>query len=209
VEVSIAQRRGGPASPASIASALADSFMVVPFNVWYHSLQRIAAQLQPSDRLKLQQVRHTRSVPTITLQRNTYNAACSCRSRAGLLCSHSDALVANDNFSARYDLDRFQGNFSHPEHALAGQSYVGKIIVLNTAKGGVATAWMLYEMVSRGMAPAALLLNTANTILAQGAALANLPLCDRFEAGDITTLINTGDTVQVDPQHGVVTITSR
>jgi len=117
-----------------------------------------------------------------------------------------EALVARDNFSARYDLDRVKGIFSRPDHALAGQSYVDKILVLNTAKGGVATAWMLYEMVSRNMAPKALLFNSANTILAQGAALAQMALCDRFEAGDITTLIKTGDTIIVDPEHGEVTI---
>ena len=117
-----------------------------------------------------------------------------------------DALVASDNFSARYDLDRLQGVFSRPDHELAGQSYVDKILVVNTAKGGVATAWMLYEMVSRGMAPKGLLFNTANTILAQGAALAQLPLCDRFEAGDVTTLIKTGDKLIVDPRRGEVTI---
>lgn len=117
-----------------------------------------------------------------------------------------EALVANDNFSARYDLDRIKGVFSRPEHALAGQSYVDKIVVVNTAKGGVATAWMLYEMVSRGMAPRALLMNTANTILAQGAALADMALCDRFEDGDITNLIQTGDQLIVDPQAGQVVI---
>lgn len=117
-----------------------------------------------------------------------------------------EALVARDNFSARYDLDRVKGIFSRPDHALAGQSYVDKILVLNTAKGGVATAWMLYEMVSRNMAPKALLFNSANTILAQGAALAQMALCDRFEAGDVTTLIKTGNTIIVDPEHGEVTI---
>lgn len=120
-----------------------------------------------------------------------------------------EALVASDNFSARYDLDRIKGIFSRPEHALAGQSYVDKILVLNTAKGGVATAWMLYEMASRGMAPKALLLNTANTILAQGAALAEMPLCDRFAEGDVTKLVKTGDAIVVDPQNGEVTITNR
>ena len=119
------------------------------------------------------------------------------------------ALVANDNFSARYDLDRIKGVFSRPEHVLAGQSYVDRIVVVNTAKGGVATAWMLYEMVSRGMAPKALLLNTANTILAQGAALANLAMCDRFEAGDVTSLIQTDDDVLVDPDNGCVTVLNR
>ena len=117
-----------------------------------------------------------------------------------------EALVAKDNFSARYDLDRIKGVFSRPQHALAGQSYINKILVLNTAKGGVATAWMLYEMVSRGMAPKAILLNAANTILAQGAALAEMPLCDRFEEGDITDLIKTGEQLIVDPKAGLVTI---
>ena len=120
-----------------------------------------------------------------------------------------EALVANDNFSARYDLDRLQGIFSRPDHALAGQSYVDRILVVNTAKGGVASAWMLHEMVSRGMAPKALLFNAANTILAQGAALAAMALCDRFEAGDVTALIETGDTLIVDPERGEVTITNR
>ncbi len=117
-----------------------------------------------------------------------------------------EAMVANDNFSARYDLDRIRGVFSRPEHALAGQSYVDKILVLNTAKGGVATAWMLYEMKSRGIAPMALLLNSANSILAQGAALANMTLCDRFDAGDVTQLIATADRVRVDPEAGEVTM---
>ena len=120
-----------------------------------------------------------------------------------------DALVADDNFSARYDLDRIKGVFSRPGHVLAGQSYHNRILVMNTAKGGVATAWMLYEMRSRGVAPLALLFNRANTILAQGAALAGLTLCDRFEDGDVTRLIRTGDRLSVDPQAGLVAIIAR
>lgn len=119
------------------------------------------------------------------------------------------ALVADDNFSARYDLDRLKGIFSRPQHKLAGQSYVDVILVLNTAKGGVATAWMLHEMGSRSMAPKAILLNSTNTIVAQGAALANLTLCDRFEAGDVTRLIVTGDELIVNPDQGLVTICNR
>ena len=117
-----------------------------------------------------------------------------------------EALVASDNFSARYDLDRIKGMFSRPQHALAGQSYYDKILVLNTAKGGVATAWMLHEMTSRGITPKAILFNQANTILAQGAALANMAMCDRFEDGDVTTLIKTGDRVTVKPSKGIVVI---
>lgn len=120
-----------------------------------------------------------------------------------------EALVADDNFSARYDLDRIKGVFSRPQHALAGQSYKDKILVFNTAKGGVASAWMLHEMVSRGIAPKAILFNTANTILAQGAALAGMAMCDRFEDGDVTKLIKTGDTLKVMPSEGRVLVTAR
>ncbi len=116
-----------------------------------------------------------------------------------------EALVADDNFSARYDLDRIAGVFSRPSHKLYGQSYVGKVLVLNAAKGGVATAWMLREMAARGLAPKALLLNFANPIMAQGAAFAGLPLIDRFEQ-DITAAIRTGDRVSVDPAAGTVTV---
>ncbi len=115
------------------------------------------------------------------------------------------ALVARDDFSARYDLDRIAGVFSRPVHKLYGESYVGRILVLNTAKGGVATAWMLHEMKARDMAPAALLLNAANPIMAQGAALAELAFVDRFET-DITVAIRTGDKVSVDPAAGTVTV---
>jgi uncharacterized protein len=119
------------------------------------------------------------------------------------------ALVARDNFSARYDLDRIKGTFSRPTHELYGQTYVGKVLVLMTAKGGVASAWMLHEMVARGLVPRAILFDRANTILAQGAAFADLALVDRFEAGCPTTLIRTGDELRVEPDKGLVTILNR
>ncbi len=119
------------------------------------------------------------------------------------------ALVARDNFSARYDLDRNRGIFSRPGHVLAGRSYRDMILVMNTVKGGVATAWMLYAMKQGGVCPRAFLFNTANAIMAQGAALADLALCDRFAGGDITELVRDGDYLVVDPARGLVQVTNR
>jgi uncharacterized protein len=110
------------------------------------------------------------------------------------------ALVANDGFSARYDLDRIKGTFSRPAHKLAGQSYVGKILVLDTAKGGVATAWMLHEMKSRGIVPLAIVLNTVNPILAQGAALGDMAMLAGFDE-NITAAVPDGAEVEVNPQE--------
>ena len=109
-----------------------------------------------------------------------------------------EALVAKDGFSARYDLDRIKGVFSRPTHKLAGQSYVGRILVLDTAKGGVASSWMLHEMRTRGVVPLALVLNSVNPILAQGAAFGDLTLLAGFDA-DITARVPNGATVEIDP----------
>jgi predicted aconitase with swiveling domain len=110
------------------------------------------------------------------------------------------ALVADDGFSARYDLDRIKGTFSRPAHKLAGQSYVGKILVLDTAKGGVATAWMLHEMKSRGMVPLAIVLNTVNPILAQGAALGEVAMLAGFDE-NITAAVPDEADVEVNPRE--------
>jgi predicted aconitase with swiveling domain len=115
------------------------------------------------------------------------------------------ALVARDGFSARYDLDRISGTFSRPDHKLAGQSYVGKILVLDTAKGGVASAWMLNEMRSRSVVPLALVFNSVNPILVQGAALAGLPMLAGFDE-DITAAVPHGSEVEVNPSGCVLTV---
>jgi len=115
------------------------------------------------------------------------------------------ALVANDGFSARYDLDRIRGVFSRPTHKLAGESYAGRVLVLDTAKGGVASAWMLYEMASRGVVPLALVFNSVNPIMAQGAALAGLPMLAGFDC-DITAQLGSGEPVEIDPANRLLKV---
>jgi predicted aconitase with swiveling domain len=109
-----------------------------------------------------------------------------------------EALVAKDGFSARYDLDRLAGVFSRPAHKLAGESYVGRILVLDTAKGGVASAWMLHEMRSRGKVPLALVFNSVNPILAQGAAFGDIAMLAGFDE-DVTSAVPSGARVEIDP----------
>jgi len=110
------------------------------------------------------------------------------------------ALVAKDGFSARYDLDRTRGVFSRPTHKLVGQSYRDRILVLDAAKGGVASAWMLHEMKARGMTPLALVFNAVNPIMAQGVALADLTMLAGFD-GDITCIVASGARVELIPEQ--------
>jgi len=117
----------------------------------------------------------------------------------------AEALVCDDNFSARYDVNRRTGVFSRESHALYGVSLVGKVCVFNTAKGGVATAWALLDMKRRGIAPAALLFRTTNPIMVQGAVLAEIPIMDRLEP-DPLAAIKTGDRVRVQAHAGIVEV---
>ena len=88
--------------------------------------------------------------------------------------------------------------FRAPSTSSRVESYVGRVLVLDAAKGGVATAWMLHEMNARGVVPAALVLNAVNPIMVQGAALAGFTMISGF-ALDITHAIPNGAWVEVDP----------
>jgi predicted aconitase with swiveling domain len=68
---------------------------------------------------------------------------------------------------------------------------------------------MLHEMKSRGVVPLALVFNRVNPILAQGAAFGDVTMVDRFEAGDVTDLIQIGDILRIDPAAGTVEILNR
>ena len=118
------------------------------------------------------------------------------------------ALAAVDDFSARYDLDRIQGVFSRPTHKLYSKDYRDRILVLNTAKGGVASAWMLRHMRESGVSPLAYVFNSVNPILAQGAAFGDIPMVDRFEC-DVTRMIRTEDELLVEPSVGRVIVLNR
>ncbi len=110
------------------------------------------------------------------------------------------ALVAKDGFSARYDLDRTHGVFCRPGHKLVGESYRDRILVLDAAKGGVASAWMLREMKARGITPLALVFNSVNPIMAQGAALADLTMLAGFDC-DITSMLASGARLELIPEQ--------
>ncbi|MGE3271219.1 MAG: DUF126 domain-containing protein [Chloroflexota bacterium] len=119
-----------------------------------------------------------------------------------------EALVSQHGFSARYDLNRKTGVFSRESHDLYGESIIGKVLLHPTAKGGVATAWAFLDMREHGTAPLGIIFQLSNPILAQGAALANIPLMDRLEP-DPYSVVETGDWLIVDPPAGEVRVRKR
>lgn len=70
--------------------------------------------------------------------------------------------------------------------------------MLDTAKGDVATAWMLHEMKTCGLCSVAIVLNSVNPILARCAALAGVTLMSGFDI-DITQAVKSSDRLLLDP----------
>src|SRR6266849_422456 len=66
-----------------------------------------------------------------------------------------EALVSEEGFSPRYDLDRWSGLITRPGHRLEGASIVDKVCFFPTAKGGIAAGWAFYDIKWKKIAPKA------------------------------------------------------
>jgi uncharacterized protein len=64
---------------------------------------------------------------------------------------------------------------------------------------------MLYEMKSRNLCPKAIIFNTVNPILAQGAAQAGIIMLAGFDV-DITAAIAHGSSLRIDPASRTVQV---
>ena len=116
-----------------------------------------------------------------------------------------EALVSSEGFSARYDLDHTSGVISREAHELYGQSLVGKVLVVSTAKGGTATGWRLLDLVARGTAPAALVFRRTNPVMVQGAVMAGIAIMHRLDP-DPVEAIQSGDRVRLEPAEGLIEV---
>ena len=115
------------------------------------------------------------------------------------------AIVSQQGFNARYDLNRVSGVFSRPEHDHFGASPAGKIFFFSTPKGGIATSWALLDLQNRSLAPIGLVCRRANPVVAQGAALAGMALLDRLDP-DPLVHVQTGQWVRLTPASGLLEV---
>jgi predicted aconitase with swiveling domain len=128
------------------------------------------------------------------------------RFRAGRATGPSvtgEALVSNDDFSVRYDVDGETGTITRQSHDLYGSNIADKVLIFRRSKGGVATAWALFALKRRGLAPQALVCDVANPVFVQGAVLAGIPIMDAFTRTPRTS-VRTGDRVRVDTKARVL-----
>lgn len=109
-------------------------------------------------------------------------------------------VVFREGFSPRYDLDRTSGVISRRGHSAEGQSIKDKILVIPTAKGGVAGGWAFRDLACKGFAPRAFVFGKLNPVMVQGAVFAGIPITEGWRP-DALTMLRTGDMVRIDPEH--------
>ena len=119
--------------------------------------------------------------------------------------AEGEALVSDQGFSPRYDIDRWTGLITKPGQKLEGTSICDKICVIPTAKGGIAAGWAFDDIKWKQIAPKALIFGVTNSVMVQGAVLADITItegCDRHPR----EVVNTGDWVPINPERKVIEI---
>ena len=114
-----------------------------------------------------------------------------------------EALVSQQGFGVRYDLDPATAIISNRDHDLFSQSITGKVLVFAAPKGGIAASWTLADLRQRGLAPAAIIFERASPIFVQGALFAGLTLMHAF-AEPACRVLSSGQRVILQPAAGRV-----
>jgi len=109
-----------------------------------------------------------------------------------------EALVSEEGFSPRYDLDRWSGFITRPGHRLEGASIKDKVCFFPTAKGGIAAGWAFHDLQWKKIAPKAFAFGVTNPVMVQGAVFAGITITEGWMPHPREVLA-TSDWVRVDP----------
>jgi predicted aconitase with swiveling domain len=87
-------------------------------------------------------------------------------------------------------------------HPLRGERISGKVLAFAHGKGSTVGSYILYALKMNGLAPAAIINEEAEPIVALGAIMAGIPMVDRPKVP--LGRLKSGTTVTVDGDHGEV-----
>lgn len=119
-----------------------------------------------------------------------------------------EAVVSEEGFSPRYDLDRWSGLITKPGHKLEGVNIRDKICFFPTAKGGIAAGWAFYDIKGKNIAPRAFIFGVTNPVMVQGAVFANITITEGLSRNPAEVIRN-GDWVRVDPSRKLIEVLRR
>ncbi|MEM1581361.1 MAG: DUF126 domain-containing protein [Candidatus Bathyarchaeia archaeon] len=112
------------------------------------------------------------------------------------------ALVSARPLSFLGGVDSKSGVIIEKNHDLFGRSIKDSILCFPHGRGSTVGSFVLYSLAKNGLAPKAILNFIADPVVVVGAVIANIPMIDNVDI----TKINTGDTVEVNSETGVIRV---
>lgn len=117
----------------------------------------------------------------------------------------AEALVSTKPISFLGGVDPADGKIIEKKHDLSGLCIKDKILCFPHGHGSTVGSYVLYSLAKKGLAPKAIINQTADPVVVVGAIIANVPMMDQVDIRKIKT----GDTVEVDACKGVAKIVKR
>ena len=105
-----------------------------------------------------------------------------------------EALVSHQPIGFFGGVDPQTGMIVEAGHQLEGQPIGGRILVFPQGKGSTVGSYTLYQLRKNGLAPAGIINEQSEAIVAVGAIIADIPMIDSVDISQIAT----GDTVTID-----------
>jgi predicted aconitase with swiveling domain len=113
-----------------------------------------------------------------------------------------DILVSPAPISFLSGVDPETGTVMEQGHPLCGQRISGKVLAFPYGKGSTVGSYILYALSRNGNAPAAIINEEAEPIIATGAIIAKIPMIDRI--GIPVSRLKNGVRVTVDGERGTM-----
>ena len=117
----------------------------------------------------------------------------------------AEALVSMKPISFLGGVDPADGKIIEKKHDLCGLCIKDKVLCFPHGHGSTVGSYVLYSLAKKGLAPKAIINETADPVVVVGAIIANVPMIDLVDI----RRIKTGDTVEVDACKGVATVVKR
>ena len=116
-----------------------------------------------------------------------------------------EAIVSPNPISFFGEIDPQSGKILDSKNPLYGKTIANKIFVFPGGRGSTVGSYVIYGLKKNQASPLALVTNKAETIVVAGAILAEITLVDQFEK-DVTTIIKSGDIIQIDTEKQILKI---
>jgi predicted aconitase with swiveling domain len=108
--------------------------------------------------------------------------------------AQEEALVTSQPISFYGGVDPNTGEIIEKGHELQGKSVKDKILVFPNGKGSTVGSYTLYRMKKNGVAPAGMINEECETVVAVGAIISDIPCVDKIDI----SRIKMGDLIRID-----------